>query len=88
MDRFCARLISEQPDYPSTDMMYLEELASYRLYSKPWYEYHAVQFLDWIESAQREVVEKKMAPTSDDFDFELLRQTGTFGRTVLLAVSI
>ena len=59
MDRFCAHLISEQPDYPLTDRWHLEQLASYRLYMKPWYEFHAVQFIDWIESAQRDVVRKK-----------------------------
>lgn len=61
LDRFCERQISERPEYASIDRWQLEELARYRMYEKPWYEFHAVTFLNWIESAQRDAVEKKRA---------------------------
>jgi hypothetical protein len=51
-DRFCARLIREEPSYASAPRRRLEELAAHRLYEKPWYEYHAVQLLDWLEKPE------------------------------------
>ena len=49
LDRFCARLIREEPICASEPRLWLEELAARRLYEKSWYEYHAVQLIDWIE---------------------------------------
>ena len=50
VDRFCARLIREQPSLASLSKDFLAEEASSRLYEKPWYEYHAVQHIEWIEN--------------------------------------
>jgi hypothetical protein len=52
VDRFCAHLIREESGYGSIEREMLEELASRRLYKKSWYEYHAVQLLDWIEKPE------------------------------------
>jgi len=49
LDRFCAHLIREEPSLASLDKEYLAEEAASRLYEKPWYEYHAVQHIEWIE---------------------------------------
>lgn len=52
MDRFCARLIREEPGFASLDKDLLAEQAAGRLYEKPWYEYHAVQYIEWIEKPE------------------------------------
>ena len=37
------------------------QAACTRLYEKPWYEFHALQFLDWIESSVKELQKSKAA---------------------------
>ncbi len=49
VDRFCALLVREEPGYASVERWVLEEVAARDPYEKSWYEYHAVQLLDWIE---------------------------------------
>jgi hypothetical protein len=52
VDRFVSNLIREEPAYGSLERGVLEELAARQLYEKSWYEYHAVQLLDWIEKPE------------------------------------
>jgi hypothetical protein len=52
IDRFCARLIRDEPSYGSAPRSWLEELAGRRLYEKSWYEYHVIQLLDWIQKPE------------------------------------
>jgi hypothetical protein len=59
LDRFCAQLIRENPQHVSDDRDYLVGLAVDRLYEKPWYEFHAIKILDYIEMSQRDLYEKK-----------------------------
>jgi hypothetical protein len=52
-ERFCEQIAREDPAWASLDRSQdrssFEELACDRLYEKPWYELHALWFLDWIE---------------------------------------
>jgi hypothetical protein len=64
VDRLCARLIKEQPSYATIERPLLEELAMQRLYEKPWYELHAVQLLDWIETTPKQPAIAKNASFS------------------------
>jgi hypothetical protein len=55
-ERFCEQLAREEPECASLDASLYEEFhallgypANERLYEKPWYEFHALQFLDFIE---------------------------------------
>jgi hypothetical protein len=52
LNRFCKHFVGAEAEYASLEREEIEALASYRLFEKPWYEYHAVQFLDWIENVQ------------------------------------
>jgi hypothetical protein len=52
LDRFCAHVARENPKYISAPRSWLEELAGRKLYEKSWYEYHAVQMLDWLEKPE------------------------------------
>jgi hypothetical protein len=58
-ERFCERLAHEDPEWASFDRLQdrwlFEQQARKRLYEKPWYEFHALQFLDWIELFAKEV---------------------------------
>ena len=74
VDRFCARL-REEPGYASVQRGVLEELAARHLYEKSWYEYHAVQLLDWIEKP--DFLGKSNAPVWLTSGF-----AGTLGRLV------
>jgi hypothetical protein len=53
-DRFCERVRREDPWWsesvdPAEDRWLFEErAAASRLYEKPWYEFHALQLLDWV----------------------------------------
>ena len=49
MDRFFNHAIQQHPEYASLERWMLEEEAASRLYEKPWYEFHAVQLIEWIE---------------------------------------
>lgn len=53
-NRFCAQTARELKMKVTTrrDKSLFEELAFDRLYQKPWYEVHALQFLDWIENRE------------------------------------
>jgi hypothetical protein len=52
-DRFCEQFTRECPEVASLDRLqdrYLfEHEAALRLYEKPWYEFHALQYLDWVK---------------------------------------
>jgi hypothetical protein len=53
-ERFCEQLVREDPALASLDRLqedkwFFEHRACELLYEKPWYEFHALQFLDWIE---------------------------------------
>jgi hypothetical protein len=52
-DRFCEQLVRETPEAASLDRFkdryVFEHQAASRLYEKPWYELHALQFLAWIK---------------------------------------
>jgi len=52
-ERFCVRMARELEfeDTTPEDTPFFERCALQRLYQKPWYEVHALQFLDSIESA-------------------------------------
>ncbi len=62
LDRFCAQLIKDDPDYGSLDREMLEEIAADRLYEKPWYEYHAIRFMQWMKPEMLEVGNHKTLP--------------------------
>jgi len=53
--RFCEQVVRERAKDGwgeldrSEDKWIFEHLARERLYEKPWYEFHALQFLDWME---------------------------------------
>jgi len=49
LDRFCAQLIRNDPDYGSVERDLLEGVAADRLYEKPWYEFHALRLMKWME---------------------------------------
>ncbi|MGB2730112.1 MAG: hypothetical protein WBC24_05055 [Methylovirgula sp.] len=49
LDRFCEHTIEQHPECASLERWMLEERAASFLYQKPWYEFHAVQLMDWIE---------------------------------------
>ena len=46
-DRFCA---AEIPGYVAEDREIAAQLAGRRMYEKPWYEFNALQFIDFIEA--------------------------------------
>jgi hypothetical protein len=48
--RFC-RHMRGYPEYAAFRLAELEELASRELYTKPWYEYHALQLLDGLRTS-------------------------------------
>jgi hypothetical protein len=52
LNRFCASLIREKRAYAAAPRWWLERMAEKQLYEKSWYEYHAVQLLDWLEKPQ------------------------------------
>lgn len=41
------------------NILVMEYLAQERLFKKPWYEFHAVHLLDWIEDAKRDALNNK-----------------------------
>jgi hypothetical protein len=50
-DRFCGQLVRERPGLALLEECrdeYIADAAALRIYEKPWYEVHALQFLDWI----------------------------------------
>jgi len=63
MSRFCAGLIAEEADYASADRWQLQNLARFRLYKKPWYEYHALQLFSQIAFVEKEIGEQKSVTT-------------------------
>jgi hypothetical protein len=59
MDRFCEHVVPGLPEHALSERCNLEDFAAYQLYEKPWYEIHAVRFLDWIRLAQCDAVNGK-----------------------------
>jgi hypothetical protein len=53
LDRFYEWLVRSNPDYDPNDQFRLKQLARYRLYEKPWYEFHAVRFLSTMDVIRR-----------------------------------
>jgi hypothetical protein len=53
LDRFCHKMISEEPGLASWERCQLEDIALDRLYEKPWYEFHAIESLDFIHQLLR-----------------------------------
>jgi hypothetical protein len=49
LDRFCAQIIRDDPTYETVERELLKELAADRLYEKPWYEFHALQLINWMD---------------------------------------
>jgi hypothetical protein len=49
LDRFCHKMIREQPGLASWERWGVEDLALDRLYEKPWYEFYAIEWLDFID---------------------------------------
>jgi len=49
LDRFCHKMISEEPHFASSERQYVEDHALDRLYEKPWYEAHALELFDIID---------------------------------------
>jgi hypothetical protein len=80
LDRFCARLVSEEPEYAWHDRWVQESQAYYRLYKKPWYELHALKFIDRIEAAKGHVSERTSEARIAALSW--LLNAGTLGRLV------
>jgi hypothetical protein len=78
LDRFCARLNSENPRHARADRW--EQEAYYPLYKKPWYELHAVKFIDWIEIAKGHVAKQTSEARIAAVSWSL--HCGTLGRLV------
>jgi len=49
LNRFCHKMISEDPSLASWKRCYVEDLALDRLYEKPWYEFHAIQLFETMD---------------------------------------
>jgi hypothetical protein len=79
VDRFCAQLIRDEPNYESVDREWLESIAFRRLYEKPWYEIHAVQLIGWIEGALKDTADQKLLNLSSLLSSSF---SGTLGRLV------
>jgi hypothetical protein len=47
--RFRDHLAHEKPEYASLSRVELGNLAKYRLFEKPWYEFHALQLIEYIK---------------------------------------
>jgi hypothetical protein len=75
-ERFCVHMSDGSP-VGSTSYEKWADVASTLLYDKPWYEFHALQLLDWIESSAKELQDLKTAavhiPTISTFSGKLGR---------------
>lgn len=54
-DRFCAHIIQDIPDGSSVTRELLRGQAARFLYAKPWYEFHALEHIEWIESIPEKI---------------------------------
>ena len=54
-DRFCAEIIHSISDKRSVTRELLREQAVRFLYAKPWYEFHALEHIEWIESIPEKI---------------------------------
>jgi hypothetical protein len=79
-DRFANTLAREQPGNTSLTRLELENLAQYRMFEKPWYEFHAVQLINWIQDAHSDAVNKK--EQINLWSLILLSFSGELGRLV------
>ena len=79
-DRFANTLAREQPENTSLTRLELENLAQYRMFEKPWYEFHAVQLINWIQDAHSDEVNKK--EQINLWSLILLSFSGELGRLV------
>jgi hypothetical protein len=61
--RFCEQLCREDQEWASSlkDRYPFEWEACRRLYEKPWYEFHALQYLDWMELSVKDISSSKHA---------------------------
>lgn len=75
IDRYCAQILCLKPDW-ETDWVILDHEASRSLYEKFWYEFHALQFLDWIEEQNSNVKRAVRVEHSARFASHLSGQLG------------
>jgi hypothetical protein len=62
IDRFCVQVVRDDPGYGLLERDVLEAIASDRLYAKPWYEFHATQFITWMEPQTWRTEEQRDLP--------------------------
>ena len=60
LSRFRAHLLLHGSEGVPMDSRLVEAEAGRRIYEKPWYEFHALQFLDWIEEAKTQCNNDKL----------------------------
>jgi hypothetical protein len=62
LDRFCEQVLKNEPAYEALERDQLEAMAAERLYEKPWYEFHAVRFIDWMQPEKGDTGKYKTLP--------------------------
>ena len=84
LNRFREQLAREKPEHASLSRGDLEPLARYRLYEKPWYEFHALELLEYIRLRRLDAV-KRDASSREWVNFcglMILSFSGQLGRLV------